>query len=275
MEYALMSQDKESKTQRVKLKTVRDNKPTKTDQLTQLLASAIAHELNTPLSGIKMGVEGLEKYLPKLIDTYVKAQKHDLIDKQNRIPPQKLNLLYSLCDRLKSQAENSLFFIKMALTSIRDNQINKQSFKPLSIKDSVNNAIAQYPLTEQEKSRIIWKETSHHDFTYWGDPHLTKHVLFNLIKNALFHTQTKPTANISITTSINEHEQKLIITDTGVGIPPSVLPNVFTAFYTSHASGSGVGLAFCKLVLEAYGGNITCQSKPGEYTVFTLVFPKS
>jgi len=52
-----------------------------------------------------------------------------------------------------------------------------------------------------------------------------------------------------------------------------MLPKIFDRFFSSTHHGSGIGLAFCKLVMQAYGGNITCQSQQGEFTEFVLSFP--
>jgi len=57
-----------------------------------------------------------------------------------------------------------------------------------------------------------------------------------------------------------------------------VLPHIFTRFYTwsadrNQSTGTGIGLAFCRSVMESFGGTIDCKSQLGEYTEFTLAFP--
>ncbi len=63
---------------------------------------------------------------------------------------------------------------------------------------------------------------------------------------------------------------------TASGISKKFLPKVFTLFGSqmSFQGGTGIGLAFCKLIMRSYGGNITCSSIEGEYTGFILKFPK-
>jgi len=51
------------------------------------------------------------------------------------------------------------------------------------------------------------------------------------------------------------------------------LPKIFTHFSTTRKGGSGMGLAFCKMVMQEYGGDITCESELGKYTRFILTFP--
>jgi signal transduction histidine kinase len=67
---------------------------------------------------------------------------------------------------------------------------------------------------------------------------------------------------------------QLRVTDTGAGIAHDVLPHVFDPFYsTRQGGGTGMGLAFCQRVITAFGGKIECESKPGQYTRFSLLFP--
>ena len=72
------------------------------------------------------------------------------------------------------------------------------------------------------------------------------------------------------------HYNYLIVKDTATGIPKDFLPKIFDQFETkkSTSGGTGLGLAFCKMVMESYGGKIECNSELGKYTEFVLSFPK-
>ena len=73
---------------------------------------------------------------------------------------------------------------------------------------------------------------------------------------------------------------RLVFRDTGTGIPADVLPHIFTRYYAwpKHGRGvvetTGVGLSFCREVVNAFGGRIDCRSQPGEYTEFSIAFPR-
>jgi len=69
----------------------------------------------------------------------------------------------------------------------------------------------------------------------------------------------------------------IIVEDTGTGILPQNLKRIFERFYTTTESGhgSGIGLSFCKMVMDGLGGSITCESEFGVYTRFTLLFPRT
>ncbi len=63
----------------------------------------------------------------------------------------------------------------------------------------------------------------------------------------------------------------------GTGIAADKLPSIFQPFYTSleQGTGTGMGLSFCKMVMDGFGGAIACRSKLGEFTEFELKFPKA
>jgi signal transduction histidine kinase len=63
------------------------------------------------------------------------------------------------------------------------------------------------------------------------------------------------------------------VTDSGVGIPPEQIPNLFKAFYTTKAQGTGLGLAIAKKFAEAQGGAIAVSTRPGEGATFRVTFP--
>ena len=72
-----------------------------------------------------------------------------------------------------------------------------------------------------------------------------------------------------------EDFNRIVVHDTGPGISSFNLPHVFDRFYTTSLTGesAGIGLSFCKMVMERVGGEIVCDSVEGEFTTFTLDFP--
>ncbi|HBC72127.1 MAG TPA: histidine kinase, partial [Coxiellaceae bacterium] len=112
------------------------------------------------------------------------------------------------------------------------------------------------------------------DFTYIGSDLLTKHILFNLIKNSLRAIKEVDRGKIYITLKHDGNFNYLLFKDTGSGISTQILESLFEQFKGNGQDGSGLGLSFCKRTMKSYGGDITCDSKEGEYTEFTLSFPK-
>ena len=102
-------------------------------------------------------------------------------------------------------------------------------------------------------------------------------VYSNLLSNAIKYTPENGRIHIEVGTS--KFGVKVSVTDSGVGIAPEDLPNVFTKFYqaknSSKASsrGTGVGLALVKALVEAHGGRVFAESAVGEGTTFTVELP--
>jgi signal transduction histidine kinase len=64
------------------------------------------------------------------------------------------------------------------------------------------------------------------------------------------------------------------ISDTGCGITPEDLPKIFDPYYTTKSFGTGLGLAIAHNIIEAIGGQILVESRPGRGTVFRIILPE-
>ena len=105
------------------------------------------------------------------------------------------------------------------------------------------------------------------------DTHLIEQVLINLILNAVDACKNKDNAEIKILASQNSNRDIIIkVIDNGSGIPQDILENIFIPFFTSKATGSGIGLSLCKQIMLLHKGRIIVKSIEGEGSVFSLVF---
>ena len=73
--------------------------------------------------------------------------------------------------------------------------------------------------------------------------------------------------------SISLESQKHAVADTGKGIPENDLPRIFDMFFSTNEKGIGLGLPFCKRVVEAHGGSIEVSSEVGVGTTFSIIIP--
>jgi len=102
-------------------------------------------------------------------------------------------------------------------------------------------------------------------------------VLRNLLENALAHTAKGDAINVAAAQQGDWIEIR--VADTGEGIPPDDLPNIFERFYRMDKSraratgGSGLGLTIAKHLVEIHGGRIEVQSKLGEGSGFSFTVP--
>lgn len=236
-------------------------------------ASSMAHELRTPLLGIKSGIAGLKKYLPILFKGYQLA-------KEQGLPIEKIRgvhyaALIPVLNRIEEEAAYSNVIIDMMLMNAKKQQVDFSTFAVHLISKCIREALTRYPFgTESEKRKVHWEHIPEQDFTFWGSDTLMVHVLFNLLKNALYFIAKAEKGEITIWISCQDGMNCLHFKDTGTGIPRESLPHVFDHFYSTTNIGTGIGLSFCKMVMESFEGRITCDSIYGEYTEFILRFPR-
>jgi len=109
-----------------------------------------------------------------------------------------------------------------------------------------------------------------------GDEEQLRRLLFNLVDNAIKFT---PKGSVSLRGELRENQVRLIISDTGIGIPAEHLPHVFERFYRvdpargQEVEGTGLGLAIGRSIAEAHGGELQIESTLGVGTNVSLTLP--
>lgn len=227
------------------------------------VAATIAHEMRTPLATIRNQSRILSRCLPDLLAGYQRAVEAQLVAPTLSMP--QLQYLHQINQYIENEISRSNFIVDMMLASARAGTLVRSDFANYSIKKCVDEALASYPFetSMREKVRVRGSE----DFTFFGSDVLLVYVLYNLFKNALHAIKAAGRGEVEIRLT----GRQLMITDTASGIPDDVLPHVFEPFYST--GGTGMGLAFCRKVITAFGGNIRCESQAGKYTRFALSFP--
>nr|WP_315254184.1 ATP-binding protein [uncultured Duganella sp.] len=227
------------------------------------VAATIAHEMRTPLATIRNQSRMLTRSLPELLAGYQSALAHGLIPAGLTAP--QLQYLSGLGQHIEKEISRSNFIVDMMLASARAGSLNRAEFASYSAKKCVDEALASYPFESTMRDKICVR--GNNDFTFFGSDVLLVYVLYNLFKNALHAIKVAGRGEVEIMLA----DRKLMVTDTGSGIPDDVLPHVFEPFYST--GGTGIGLAFCQRVITAFGGNIRCESQAGRYTCFLISLP--
>ena len=117
------------------------------------------------------------------------------------------------------------------------------------------------------------------DFNCLCDRLKIDRVISNLIHNAIRYTPEG--GDIEITMDQDEDNIHIFVRDTGVGIEPDDLPQIFERFYrvdrarSRDTGGTGLGLFIAKKIILLHGGNITVTSTPNEGSTFEVVLPKN
>ena len=228
-----------------------------------MLAAIVVHEMRTPLATIRGHARFLSQRLPELVDGYAKALA---AGGPGRIDAARLDYLRDLGRSIEVEVQRTNFIAEIVLANSREGPFNSDSFGHHSVAACVEEALACYPFDDNGRARV--RLGRHDDFLFFGSRALMVLLLYNLIKNALAAVREGDGA-----IEIAYHPSHLSVTDTGRGIAPHVLPRVFEPFYTTQPDGTGLGLAFCKRVVTAFGGRIGCESKEGVFTTVAVELP--
>jgi|GEM_PF-229518 len=229
------------------------------EQAVVALAGSIAHEMRNPLGQMKYALDGISHLLPT----------PNTSNTDHVISAKTVNDIYTNIAQGLTSCDRGLEVIDITLHEVSNKELDATTFDYLSAATVTEKAIEEYSFeSPDERNRVLLHSLN--DFTFKIDETTYIYVIFNLIKNALYYFQDHPNANITIAID----RQKITLTDTGPGIPKQLLSKLFNNFTTANkASGTGLGLAYCHRVMEAFHGEISCESVVGQYTTFTLTFP--
>ncbi len=86
----------------------------------------------------------------------------------------------------------------MLLTNIKHPELKTQNFQVFSIKECVKYALSYYPLTDRQRQKIHWKPDENPDFSVQGSEILVVHILYNLLRNALYFIEKAEKGHILI-----------------------------------------------------------------------------
>lgn len=237
----------------------------------QMLSHYLTQELSHAFNNVKNRVDALQFSMPLIGNVAVgmkvtKIRRHQLLGVIDTIWLMKkaLDSAAKLCD--------------ITSVNLRMAKIRKDKFTICSIADALCIAIRDYPFQECEGKLL------HCDFGqafyFHGIEVYATHVFINLLKNSLNAIKTANRGEIwikFITCEVDPKSKKqrfhrVMVKDTAAGISQDFMPKLFMPF-TSCGDGMGLGLAFCKTVMQSFGGDITCDSQLGKYAEFTLWFP--
>ena len=217
--------------------------------------SIASHELKTPLTSIKAYVQLLDRKLKLDKESpeanYV-AKVQDQIEKLN-------NLITDLLD--VSKIENGKL---------------KMNLLPNNLENVISNAIETIIQTHDENSVKIERHGQKPDFLMPFDAIRVEQVLINFLTNAIKYS---PKNNkVIITTSVDENDIKISVTDFGIGIPEYKQDAVFNKFYRVEESslqfqGMGIGLYICAEIIKQHGGSIGLSSIIDEGSTFYFTLP--
>ncbi|MCD6309421.1 MAG: diguanylate cyclase [Candidatus Eremiobacteraeota bacterium] len=218
--------------------------------------SNISHELRTPLTCIKGYAETL---LEGAIDD------RELSGRWLKIISQEATRLENLINDL------------LDLSLIEARQVSMK-FSPVNMSRLVKGVLAVlYPLAQKKKIEFIVEAPTRLP-KVMADPDRLRQVITNLVDNAIKHSY--PDGKIKVKVQKGKGQELVVsVTDYGTGIPASKIKYIFDRFYRGHkhepgeSRGSGLGLSIAKQIVEAHGGQIRVNSRPGKGSKFYFTIP--
>jgi PAS domain S-box-containing protein len=226
------------------------------DQLRADFLSMVSHELKSPLSSLLMQIsvvlDGLAGELT--------SKQTDMLGKAKEKTKGMITLVNDILDYRRLKEGKSI-----------------QKVETLNLAEVLEHTVELMRLSAEEKGIAITSEIAEELPSFSGDRGGVEAIFVNLISNAIKYTPKGGNVNVSL----NKEAKgiRLMVTDTGMGIPPEDIDQIFEKFYrikteqTRSISGSGLGLSIVKGIVEAHSGAVHVESEVGNGTTFIVSLP--
>lgn len=219
----------------------------KLDLLKDNLMNMIVHDMRSPLTGVVLTLDLIKDDLPPSVAALFKSAQDNAA--------MLIEMVNQLLDISRLEAN------KMPL--------NKAECELLPLCQKVIDSMSS--LAGKRRLSFLTKET----LTVLCDAELVRRVVSNLIGNAIKFTSK--TGEIGVSIIRDSSKARVLITDNGLGIPPEYHQKIFEKFGQVESQnkklGTGLGLTFCKLAVEAHGGGIGVKSQLGAGSTFWFELP--
>jgi signal transduction histidine kinase len=230
-------------------------KQVKLNRLKNDFIATVTHELKTPLASMRVLVDTLleGRYRdPQQVTEYL-----ELISKEN--------------GRLSRLIDNFLTFSRM--------ERNKQAFQMRRVAPAtIARNAAEAVRTRFDKPSCHFEMLVADDVPdVTADPDAMVTVLVNLLDNAYKYTGDEK--HIALRVTSEDRSVHFAVSDDGVGIPRRAVKRIFRRFYqvdrtlSRRAEGCGLGLSIAKFIVDAHGGTLRAESRPGQGSTFTVTLP--
>ena len=216
----------------------------------------VSHELRTPVTVIKGYAETLTGGIIK--DDPARALRF-------------VEIIGSHAERLANLIGDLLI-----LSEMESGEFGLQ-LQPLPIEGCIRRAVALLEGKAQEKGLSVTIDLPPGLEPVLVDPGRLEQVLVNLVDNAIKYT---PNGGVTVSAADDGEFLKILVRDTGPGIPPQSIPRIFERFYrvdagrSREAGGTGLGLSIVKHIVLLHGGTVGVESTPGNGSIFFFTLKK-
>ena len=214
------------------------------------LASALAHELNQPLTAI---------------NNYLLAATQ-LLQRGTGNLSRSLEIIGKSID----QAVRAGQIIRQLRNFVQRREVERE---PVDIDKVIDESSALAFVGLKEKGIRVLIERSDDTPVVWIDRIQIQQVLINLIRNAVDAMETAQRRELTIRRRVVDGTVEISVIDTGSGISPEVADKLFQPFTSTKPSGMGVGLSISRTIIEAHDGRLRCEPNPAGGTIFHVTLP--
>jgi signal transduction histidine kinase len=215
------------------------------------LASAIAHEIRNPLNYINLSLDHLRTSLAPS-------------------DPRKRETVERLTSQLKAEVQRINTRITEFLKYTRPARLEME---PLDLRETLTDALRMVEVQAAETGVETRLEADGAAPTVLGDSESLRSVFTNLIINGMQAMEGEEGGRLTVSLSAQNGRAQVRVADTGGGIAPEHLSNIFEPYFSTKETGTGLGLAIVKKAVDEHGGHISVESAPGAGTTFTVELP--
>ena len=210
----------------------------------------MAHEIKNPLTPMKLNLQHLERQLHQ-------TEKHLSLDK-----PRVSAITKSIIEQIEALNKIASDFSKFARPTT-------DQFTAIKVNALISSVVLMY---EESKSKIS-TDFDNSEFIISGEPDELRRVLVNIIKNT--EEAISDGGWIKIKTRWNKEGKSvdIFVIDNGIGISSKEAQHIFLPNFSTKTSGTGLGIAITKKIIEEHSGTITFESSPKKGTTFKISFP--
>jgi len=213
------------------------------------LASGLAHEVKNPLSTLRLNLQLLEEELG------------DGPDQGSARMRRRVENLSREVERLNEVLNDYLRFARQHQLRLEEASLN-----------DVLDELLEFVRPEALRHRVEVRSDLGPDVpTSMVDVNRMKQALLNLIVNAF--EAMEGGGELMVQTSVDGETITIRITDTGSGIPPEELDNIFRVYYSTKKTGTGLGLPTARRIIQEHGGELSLESEPGRGTQVCISLP--
>ena len=211
------------------------------------LASTVAHEIRNPLNAIAMSAQRLQR--EAFADGAGDDEHRDLV-----------GVIRREADRISARVQQFVTFARPPALQLA----------PVALGPWLEGLTAALASAAQMKSITLAVDVTHAG-TADIDAEQLRQAVDNLIRNAMDATPAGGRIDVSARSARDAH--RIVVRDSGPGIPPDVLPRIFDLYFTTKRDGTGVGLAVSQQIVAGHRGRLEVESAPGAGATFTIVLP--